>query len=104
MKNLFLGEFLDINEESIYDVLLERIRIVNYIFESKYNFKLFNNEYDVSELQFYMTLFYPTKVSRFNFMMELAKIFLDNINGKDLKKKIREEYETMKNNNEFTLE
>lgn len=104
IKNLFWGEFLDIDEESIYDVLLEGIRIVNYIFESKYNFKLFNNEYDVSELQFYMPLFYPTKVNRFNFMMELAKIFLDNINGKDLKKKIREEYETMKNNNEFTLE
>ena len=53
---------------------------------------MFNNEYDVSELQFYMPLFYPTKVNRFNFMMELAKIFLDNINGKVLKKKIREEY------------
>lgn len=32
IKNLFLGEFLDIDEESIYDVLLEGIRIVNYIF------------------------------------------------------------------------
>lgn len=65
---------------------------------------MFNNEYDVSELQFYMSLFYPIIVNRFNFMMELTKIFLDNINGKNLKKKIREEYETMKNNNEFTLE
>lgn len=103
IKNLFFGKFLDVDEESIYDVLLEGIRIVNYIFGSKYNFRLFNNEYDRSELQFYMPLFYPTKVNRFNFMMELSKIFLDNINGKDLKKKIITEYENMKNKNEFTL-
>ena len=104
LKNLLIGKFLDIEEECIYDVLLEGIRIVNYIFESKYNFKLFKNEYDASELQFYMPLFYPTKVNRFNFMMELAKIFLDNINGKELKKKIKVEYETMKNKKDFTLD
>lgn len=104
IKNLFCGQFLDISEESIYDVLLEGIKIVNYIFKNKYGFNLFNNEYNTSDLQFYMPLFYPTKVNRFNFMMELVKIFLDNINGKALKNKIKTEYENMKNKSDFSLE
>ena len=37
-------------------------------------------------------------------MMELAKIFLDNINSKRLKKLIQNQYEDMPNKNEFTLE
>lgn len=104
IKNLIFGQFLDTEEESIYDVLLEGIKIVNFIFEIKYNFKLFKNEYNTSDLQFYMPLFFPTKINRFNFMMELSKIFLDNINGKKLKEKIKSEYETMLNNKEFTLD
>lgn len=51
-----------------------------------------------------MPLFFPTKINRFNFMMELAKIFLDNINGKCLKKLIEKKYDSMSNKNEFTLE
>ena len=104
IKNLIFGQFLDTEEESIYDILLEGIKVVNFIFEMKYNFKLFKNEYNTSDLQFYMPLFFPTKINRFNFMMELSKIFIDNINGKKLKGKIKNEYETMKNNKEFTLE
>ena len=104
IKNLYYGEFLKNEEESIYEVLLEGIKLVNYIFENKYGFSLFKNEYGMSDLQFYMPLFYPTKVNRFNFMMELTKIFLDNINGKALKSKIKIDYENMKNKSEFTLE
>lgn len=103
-KNLILGEWLDYNELDIYTVILEGIKVVNYIFKEKYGFCLYKNEYSVNELQFFMPLFFPTKVNRFNFMMELAKIFLDNINGKSLKKLIREKYEDMSNKNEFTLE
>ena len=104
IKNLYYGEFLKNEEESIYEVLLEGIKLVNYIFENKYGFSLFKNEYDMSDLQFYMPLFYPTKVNRFNFMMELTKIFLDNINEKALKRKIKIDYENMKNKSKFTLE
>lgn len=103
-KNLFEGQWLDIDELDIYTVILSGIKIVNYIFTKKYGFKLYKNEYDVEELQFFLPLFYPTKVNRFNFMMELSKIFLDNINGKGLKKLIQEQYEDMSNKNEFTLE
>lgn len=103
-KNLMLGEWLEIEELDIYTVILEGIKIINYIFNEKYGFKLYKNEYEVNELQFYMPLFFPTKVNRFNFMMELAKIFLDNINGKSLKKLIIKNYEKMSNNNKFTLD
>lgn len=76
---------MEIEELDIYTVILEGIKIINYIFNEKYGFKLYKNEYEVNELQFYMPLFFPTKVNRFIFMMKLAKIFLDNINGKSLK-------------------
>lgn len=103
-KNLFEGKWLDTNELDIYSVILIGIKIVNYIFTKKYGFKLYKNEYNVENLQFFMPLFYPTKINRFNFMMELAKIFLDNINGKGLKKLIQKQYEDMHNKNEFSLE
>ena len=103
-KNLFEGQWLETNELDIYSVILTGIKIVNYIFIKKYGFKLYKDEYDVEDLQFFMPLFYPTKVNRFNFMMELAKIFLDNINGKKLKALIKEQYKDMPNKNEFTLE
>lgn len=103
-KNLFEGQWLETNELDIYSVILMGIKIVNYIFTKKYGFKLYKNEYDVEDLQFFLPLFYPTKVNRFNFMMELAKIFLDNINSKRLKKLIKNQYEDMPNKNEFTLE
>ena len=103
-KNLLLGEWLDIEELDIYTVILEGIKIVNYIFNKKYGFKLYKNEYSVQDLQFYMPLFFPTKINRFNFMMELAKIFLDNINGKSLKKLIKKNHENMSNKNDFVLE
>ena len=41
VKNLILGQWLDEDEEDIYTVLLEGIRIVNYIFEKKHGFKLY---------------------------------------------------------------
>lgn len=103
-KNLFDGQWLETDELDIYSVILIGIKIVNYIFKKKYGFKLYKNEYNVEDLQFFLPLFYPTKVNRFNFMMELAKIFLDNINGKELKKLIQRQYEYMSNKNEFTLE
>lgn len=103
-KNLFEGQWLETNELDIYSVILTGIKIVNYIFTEKYGFKLYKNEYDVEDLQFFLPLFYPTKVNRFNFMMEIAKIFLDNINSKRLKKLIQNQYEDMPNKNEFTLE
>lgn len=103
-KNLIEGQWLDIEELDIYSVILIGIKIVNYIFTEKYGFKLYKKEYNLEDLQFFMPLFYPTKVNRFNFMMELAKIFLDNINGRGLKKLIQEKYEDMSNKNEFTLE
>lgn len=103
-KNLFEGQWLETNELDIYSVILTGIKIVNYIFTKKYGFKLYKNEYDVEDLQFFLPLFYPTKVNRFNFMMELAKIFLDNINSKRLKKLIQNQYEDMPNKNKFTLE
>ena len=37
VKNLIMGEWLDSDEEDIYSVLLEGIRITNYIFEKKYS-------------------------------------------------------------------
>ena len=104
IKNKFFGEWLDIKEENVYSVILEGIKIVNYIFNSKHGFNLFNNEYELSDLQFYMPIFYPTKINMFNFMLELAKIFLDNINESSLKKKIKREYELMKNKGEFSLD
>lgn len=103
-KNLLLGKWLEIKELDIYTVILEGIKIVNYIFVEKYGFKLYKNEYEVGELQFFMPLFFPTKINRFNFMMEVAKIFLDNINGKDLKKLIKSRYENMANKNDFSLD
>lgn len=103
-KNLLLGKWLEIKELDIYTVILEGIKIVNYIFVEKYGFKLYKNEYEVGELQFFMPLFFPTKINRFNFMMEVAKIFLDNINGKDLKKLIKSRYENMDNKNDFSLD
>jgi hypothetical protein len=104
VKNLILGEWLDEDEEDIYTVLLEGIRIVNYIFEKKHGFKLYKNEYNCGDLQFYMPLFYPTKINRFNFCMEIYKIFLDNINKSSLKKKILRDYDKMSNKDEIDLE
>lgn len=104
IKNLIKGEWLEYDEIDIYSVLLEGIKIINYIFEKKYGFHLFKNEYSHEDLQFFMPLFYPTKINRFNFMMELSKIFLDNINSSSLRKKIRREYQNMKNKDTFNLE
>lgn len=104
VKNLILGQWLDEDEEDIYTVLLEGIRIVNYIFEKKHGFKLYKNEYNCGDLQFYMPLFYPTKINRFNFCMEIYKIFLDNINKSSLKKKILRDYDKMSNKDEIDLE
>ncbi len=103
-KNIILGKWLEINELDIYTVILEGIKIVNYIFNEKYGFKLYKNEYETGELQFFMPLFYPTKINRFNFLMEVSKIFLDNINGKNLKKIIKDRYQNMNNKNDFSLE
>ena len=104
IKNLLYGEWLDVAEEDIYTVLLEGIRIVNYIFEKKYGFKLYKKEYECGNLQFYMPLFYPTKINRFNFCMEIYKVFLDNINKSSLKKKIIKDYDNMPNKNEIDLD
>lgn len=104
VKNLMYGEWLNTDEEDIYTILLEGIKIVNYIFQKKYGFKLYKNEYECGNLQFYMPLFYPTKINRFNFCMEIYKIFLDNINKKGLKKKILKDYDQMPNKNDIDIE
>lgn len=104
IKNLIYGEWLNPDEEDVYTVLLEGIKIVNYIFQKKYGFKLYKNEYECSNLQFYMPLFYPTKINRFNFCMEIYKIFLDNINKKGLKKKILRDYDQMPNKTDIDIE
>ena len=98
------GEWLNTDEEDIYTILLEGIKIVNYIFQKKYGFKLYKNEYECGNLQFYMPLFYPTKINRFNFCMEIYKIFLDNINKNGLKKKILRDYDQMPNKNDIDIE
>lgn len=103
IKNLLYGEWLDVEEEDIYNVLLEGIKIVNYIFEKKHGFKLYKKEYECGDLQFFMPLFYPTKINRFNFCMEIYKVFLDNINKSSLKKKIIRDYENMSNKDEIDL-
>lgn len=103
IKNLIYGEWLNVNEEDIYTVLLEGIKIVNYIFEQKYGFKIYKNEYECGDLQFFMPLFYPTKINRFNFCMEIYKVFLDNINKKSLKKKIIRDYDKMPNKSDIDM-
>lgn len=103
IKNLIYGEWLNVNEEDIYTVLLEGIKIVNYIFEQKYGFKIYKNEYECGDLQFFMPLFYPTKINRFNFCMEIYKVFLDNLNKKSLKKKIIRDYDKMPNKSDIDM-
>lgn len=104
VKNLILGEWLDTDEEDIYSVLLEGIKIVNYIFEKKYGFKLYRNEYEIGDLQFFLPLFYPTKINRFNFCMEIYKLFLDNIDAKALSVKMINDYEDMPNKEDIDKE
>lgn len=104
VKNLILGQWLDNEEEDIYSVLLEGIKITNYIFEKKYGFKLYRNEYEFGELQFFLPLFYPTKINRFNFCMEVYKLFLDNINAKSLKAKLIADYENLPNKKDINEE
>lgn len=104
VKNLILGQWLDNEEEDIYSVLLEGIKITNYIFEKKYGFKLYRNEYEFGELQFFLPLFYPTKINRFNFCMEVYKLFLDNINAKSLKAKLIADYENLPNKKDIDEE
>ena len=103
-KNLILGEWLEPEETDIYNVILEGIKIVNYVYNVKYSRRLFKNEYEIEDLQFYMPLFFPTKINRFNFMLELLKIILDNLNLKTLKYIIKKNYNNMKNKNEFSLD
>lgn len=103
IKNLIYGAWLNVNEEDIYTILLEGIKIVNYIFEQKYGFKIYKNEYECGDLQFFMPLFYPTKINRFNFCMEIYKVFLDNINKKSLKKKIIRDYDKMPNKSDIDM-
>lgn len=103
IKNLIYGQWLNVNEEDIYTVLLEGIKIVNYIFGQKYGFKIYKNEYECGDLQFFMPLFYPTKINRFNFCMEIYKVFLDNINKKSLKKKIIRDYDKMPNKSDIDM-
>lgn len=104
VKNLIMGEWLDSDEEDIYSVLLEGIRITNYIFEKKYGFKLYRNEYEIGELQFFLPLFYPTKINRFNFCMEVYKLFLDNIDAKSLKEKLISNYDNLPNKKDIDEE
>ena len=103
VKNLIHGQFLDVSEESIYNVLLEGIKIVNFIFIKKHGIKLFKHEYAFDQLQFFMPLFYPTKVNYSNFLIELAKIFIDNLNGRGIKTLIRKNYDTMSNRDNIDL-
>lgn len=104
VKNLLYGEWLNIDEEDIYTIILEGIKIVNYIFEKKYGFKLYKKEYKCDDLQFFMPLFYPTKINRFNFCMEIYKVILDNINKSSLKKRIIRDYDNMPNKNKIDLD
>lgn len=104
IKNLIYGEWLNVDEEDIYTILLEGIKIVNYIFEQKYGFKIYKNEYECGDLQFFMPLFYPTKINRFNFCMEIYKVFLDNLNKKGLKKKIIRDYNKMPNKSDIDMD
>ena len=104
IKKLIYGEWLNVDEEDIYTILLEGIKIVNYIFEQKYGFKIYKNEYECGDLQFFMPLFYPTKINRFNFCMEIYKVFLDNLNKKGLKKKIIRDYNKMPNKSDIDMD
>lgn len=71
--------------------------------KKKYGFKIYKNEYECKDLQFFMPLFYPTKINRFNFCMEIYKVFLDNLNKKSLKKKIKRDYDTMPNKSDIDI-
>ena len=51
-----------------------------------------------------MPLFFPTKINWYNFMLELSKIFIDNINSGDIKDLIRSNYDKMRNKDSFSLE
>lgn len=104
VKNLLYGEWLNVDEEDIYTIILEGIRIVNYIFKKKYGFKLYKKEYECRDLQFFMPLFYPTKINRFNFCMEIYKVILDNINKSNVKKRIIRDYDNMRNKNKIDLD
>ena len=103
-KNLILGQWLEVEELDIYTVLLEGIKIINYIFFNKYKLNLYKTEYELRDLQFFMPLFFPTKINWYNFMLELSKIFIDNINSGDLKDLIRSNYDKMRNKDSFSLE
>lgn len=103
-ENLIEGKWIDYIDIDIYNVILEGLKIVNYIFTNKYGLKIFKKEYEIEELQFFMPLFFPTKVNRFNFLLEIYKIVIENLNLKNLKKLIRNQYEKMSNKNEFNKE
>lgn len=103
-KNLFEGNWLETCETDIYSVILVGIKIINFIFNKKYGVKIFKNEYSNENLQFFMPIFYPTKINYFNFLMETSKILIENINSRALKILIRNRYNSMRNNSSFSLE
>jgi len=97
ITNLIDGELIPSDDLDIYQVILEGIKIFNYIIDKKYNFEFFNVDYDDRGISFFSPLFYPTKGNWATFIISTAVIFIDKINVKQLNKYIWENRDHIKN-------
>ena len=82
IKNLILGEWYSEDEESIYEVIWNGMKIVNEIYEKKYGFKIYCLEEE--KPIFFRSIFYPTLNNYEKFLSDLAVMVVDNINKKEL--------------------
>jgi hypothetical protein len=82
-KNLILGEWID--EVSIYDALLDEMKVINKMCENMELPKLFNKEFTShshEKPEDYRIIFLPTLKNYYSFVMSLEKMIIDNLNYK----------------------
>lgn len=79
-ENLVIGNW--INNVSIYDALLDEMKIINKMCQKMHVPKLYKEEFDINDdrIKDYRIIFLPTLKNYWDFLLVIEKMFVNNIN------------------------
>lgn len=86
VKNLIYGIRTNYDEIDIYNILLVGMKIINEISNNKYDDLFFLNLKNTNEYEHFHPIFISSTVNYYYFIIELSKIFYENINKKLVKR------------------
>lgn len=85
INNLIYGKRSKIENSDIYNVIIIGMKLLNEIFESSFNLKLFREIKDYRDYEYFRPIFITSKLNYYLFVLELYKLIFDNISIKTLK-------------------